>query len=225
MVEQNSQKRELPSSRTIPAAAAVTTSSSKRASTATSKQALTKPPTEISPSAVIADKAILSGTHMITIGTNSVIHPYAKIVSNYGPVTIGDNVVINEKAIVGQAPHDESSNVDTGVYDGVIIEDNVNIGSSSVVEASVVGEGSTIDVEAKVGTGATIGKFCKLSVKSVVAAGGTVQDYITVSHGGHRREDYLLKQNSALRVLRLKRQNDQVELLRRLIPSNLAKWS
>ena len=59
----------------------------------------------------------------------------------------------------------------------------------------------------------------------MVRANDVVEDFTTISHPGLRRPDHLLKFNPNIRALKMKRQKDQVELLRRLIPSNLAKWS
>ncbi|KAK4906240.1 hypothetical protein LTR28_000636, partial [Elasticomyces elasticus] len=48
-----------------------------------------KPPCTIHPSAVISDRAILTGTHPISIAENTVLHPYARIDSTNGPVELG----------------------------------------------------------------------------------------------------------------------------------------
>ncbi|KAL9097170.1 MAG: hypothetical protein Q9165_000597 [Trypethelium subeluteriae] len=218
MSDQVSNNRDSATFKVVPAAATVAAAPPKRVSSATSKPALSKPPTAIHPSAIVAEKAVLTGSHRISIGANSVIHPFARIVSEIGPITIGENVIVNERAVVGGA---RSSGGIEKLPDGnveVCIGDNVTVESSAVVEANMVGEGSIIDVEAKVGIGTRIGK-------ANVDANETMDDFTTLSDPGHRHTDQLLKCNPTIRALRSKRQRDQVELLRRLIPSNLAKWS
>ena len=166
MSNQPSNNRDSATFKVVPPAATVAAAPSRRDSTAPSRPALSKPTTTIYPSAIVAEKAILTGPHRITIGANSAIHPFAKIVSNGGPVTIGENVIIKERAIVGIA--DNGGEVDmreTGNGE-VVLEDSVTIESSAVVEASTIGEGSTIDVGARAGAGARIGKVSGLAARS-----------------------------------------------------------
>ncbi|KAF2233937.1 hypothetical protein EV356DRAFT_502863 [Viridothelium virens] len=225
MSDQVSSNRDSATFKVVPAAATVAAAPSKRVSSTASKPALSKPPTTIHPSAIVAEKAVLTGLYHISIGANSVIHPFARIVSEAGPITIGENVIVNERAVVGGA---RSSDGMERTGDGnveVHIGNSVTVESSAVVEANMIGEGSIIDIEARVGTGARIGKYCKLSPKASVGANETMEDFTTLSDPGRRHTDHLLKCNPTVRALRSKRQKDQVELLRRLIPSNLAKWS
>ncbi|KAL9070639.1 MAG: hypothetical protein Q9157_005739 [Trypethelium eluteriae] len=218
MSDQVSSNRDSATFKVVPAAATVAAAPSKRVSSTASKPALSKPPTTIHPSAIVAEKAVLTGLYHISIGANSVIHPFARIVSEAGPITIGENVIVNERAVVGGA---RSSDGMEKTGDGnveVHIGNSVTVESSAVVEANMIGEGSIIDIEARVGTGARIGK-------ASVGANETMEDFTTLSDPGRRHTDHLLKCNPTVRALRSKRQKDQVELLRRLIPSNLAKWS
>ena len=243
MSDQAPSNRDSATFKVVPAAATVASAPSKRVSSATTKPSLSKPPTTIHPSAVVAEKAILTGPHPITIGANAVIHPFARIVSNAGPVTIGQNVIVNEKAVVGTAGSADEVGLVEGMIKEAVLGDNVTIESSVVVEASTIGEGSTIEIGARVRSGARIGKvshgllytfsntlthglkYCKLSPKASVDANVVLEDYTTFSCPSNSRSDHLLKFNPTIRALKLKRQKDQVELLRRLIPSNLAKWS
>jgi len=108
-------------------------------------------PTSIDPSAVVAKFAVLTGNHPITIGAGAVLHPYSKIISNEGPVVIGEGCVIWEKAVVGiDGGHDSEQSV--------VLGKNVVVESGAVVEAKEVGEGTTIEALAKVGVGARVGK-------------------------------------------------------------------
>ena len=162
MSDDPSNSRDSTTFKVVPAAATIAAAPTKRASAGLAKSAPVKPPTTIHPSAIVAEKAVLSGSHPITIAANTVIHPFARIVSNAGPVTIAENVIVNERAVVGisgdrdGAAENESGNREVHVGAGVTIE------SSAVVEAHVVEEGSVIDVQASVGLGARIGRVSTL---------------------------------------------------------------
>lgn len=78
--------------------------------------------------------------------------------SHVGPVTIGENVIVNEKAVVGIVGEGDEASAVGNTDKEVALGDNVTIESSAAVEASTIGEGSTIDVDARVGIGAMVGK-------------------------------------------------------------------
>jgi len=112
---------------------------------------LPKAPTKLSPHCVVAETAVLTGAHQISVDDNAVIHPRSRIVSSYTPVQIGAGCIINERAIVGLTdPSGDTSKA-------VILGKNVVIESAAIVAASEIGQGSIIGVGAKIGTGATIG--------------------------------------------------------------------
>src|SRR5437667_4625353 len=73
-------------------------SSSKRASLA---PAGPKTPTSLSPSLIIADSASLTGSNLIALGDNTVIHPRARLISTHAPLTVQNLCVICEKSAVG----------------------------------------------------------------------------------------------------------------------------
>ena len=125
-------------------------------SAAASKPA--KPPTTIPSSAVISETATLTGRHHITIGSNTVIHPRCKILSNNGPVIIGAGCIISERSVVGlsSSPAEGLSEEDESLQ--VIIGDGVVIEIGAKVEARIVGEGSCIGVNSHISPGVVIGK-------------------------------------------------------------------
>jgi dynactin 6 len=125
-------------------------SSSKRASTAPPAP---KPPVRFAPALVIAENAALTGTNLISIGLNTVIHPRTKLNSTYAPISIGSNCIIGERSQIGlqSAPSDSQR-------DGVAIENGVVVETGAVVEARKVGEGSVIEINTKIGKDAIIGK-------------------------------------------------------------------
>ena len=123
--------------------------------------AIPKPPTAISSSCVIAETATLVGTGLITISANAVLHPRAKIVSTYGPVTLNEGCVVCERACVGLLTAEEDE--DAPAIAGVTLEKNVTVEAAATVEASFIGEGTIIECGAKIGRGALLGKVCLLS--------------------------------------------------------------
>ena len=131
-------------------------STSEHASAASSKPA--KSPTTISSSAVISETATLTGRHHITIGSNTVIHPRCKILSNNGPVIIGSGCIISERSVVGLSisPAERLSEKDESLQ--IVIGDSVVIEIGAKVEARIVDEGSCIGVNSHVSPGVVIGK-------------------------------------------------------------------
>ena len=130
-------------------------------STATRRPVSTipKPPTAITPSCVIAETATLVGTGLITISANAVLHPRAKIVSTYGPVTLSEGCIVCERACVGLLTAEDDE--DAPGIAGVTLEKNVTVEAAATVEASFIGEGSIIECGAKIGRGALLGKvYC-----------------------------------------------------------------
>jgi dynactin-6 len=124
--------------------------SSKRAST---MPAPPKPPTSLASSLIIAEHASLTGTHLITLGSNTVVHPRARFNSTHAPITVGSNCIICERSSIGF-----QSEAAANERQGILIENGVVIEVGAVVEARMVGEGTIIEVQAKIGKGAVLGK-------------------------------------------------------------------
>lgn len=112
-----------------------------------------KPPTSLSSTLVIADNASLTGTHLITLGSNTVVHPRTKLSSAFAPIKIGSGCIISERSSVGL----QSEPAEDG-REGVVIDNGVIVEVGAVVEAKRVGEGCVIEVNAKIGKGAVVGK-------------------------------------------------------------------
>lgn len=127
-------------------------SSSKRAST---MPAAPKPPTSLASSLVIAEQASLTGTHLITLGANTVIHPRAKLSSAHAPITIGSNCIISERSIIGLQVANANER------EGVVIDNGVVVEVGALIEAKHVGEGCHIEVNARIGKRSVLGKVCK----------------------------------------------------------------
>lgn len=117
----------------------------KRPSAAVSAEVVPKPPCTIHPSAIVADKATITGSHAVELGEHTVLHPFAKIRAESGKVTIGRSSIVCETAVVG-------GECDVQIGDGVVI------GSGAMIEAKTIGNGTIIEARVKIGRGAVIGK-------------------------------------------------------------------
>ncbi|KAJ9618718.1 hypothetical protein H2203_008922 [Taxawa tesnikishii (nom. ined.)] len=180
---------------------------------------LPRPPCTIHPSAIISDKAIISGTYPVTIGENTVVHPYAKLSTANAPVVIGAHCIIAERASVGLG-----SRSGEGLDFVVTVEDGVSIETGASVAGKRVGESSVVEVNGEVGAGAVVGKFCKISACCNVPAGESLPDFTVVFGFGQRRVDTTMKTREDVRELKQKGQLMHIDALKRLVPSNTAKW-
>ncbi|KAI1847641.1 hypothetical protein JX266_006493 [Neoarthrinium moseri] len=192
--------------------------SNKRQSILPRVQAGPKAPVNFSSSITIADTAILTGNHTINISSDSVIHPRSKLDSSGGRVTIGRRCIVHERTHVGApgpAPPSSSASF------GVLLEDYVTVEVAAVIESgeTTIAEGCLIGIGARIGRGAQLGKHCTITAKSVVSPGERVPDYTVVYSNGVRRLD-----KRGVNDLKNKAQARQIEVLRRLIPSNPAKF-
>ncbi|KAK4938773.1 hypothetical protein LTR28_009521 [Elasticomyces elasticus] len=178
-----------------------------------------KPPCTIHPSAIISDRAILTGTHPISIAENTVLHP------TNGPVELGRGCIVADNAVVGMAKRE----ADGAVGAGLVLEDDVVVESGAVVRARVVGRGTVVEVKAVVGQGVVIGEYSKITPLSTVQPNTTLPAYTVVLQGATtttitQRTDTSTKTNPAIREMKARGHAQQLDLLRRLIPSNTAKW-
>lgn len=114
-----------------------------------------KPPTSLASTLIIAEQASLTGTHLITLGGNTVVHPRSKLNSTYAPITVGSNCIISERSSIGlqTAPGDDK--------EGVIIDNGVVVEVGAIIEAKRIRDGCHIEVNAKIGKGAVLGKVCE----------------------------------------------------------------
>lgn len=114
-----------------------------------------KPPVNFS-SLTISDNALLQGTHSITMQAETVVHPRARFDSHLGSILVGRRCIVHERAHVGARPADMAS----ARPGGVVLGDYVVVEVGSRVEAgeTEIGEGSTLHVGSRIGSGAKIGK-------------------------------------------------------------------
>ncbi len=118
-------------------------------------QAGPKPPVQFSSSITIADSALLTGSHPITISTESVVHPRARLDSLGGRVTIGCRCIVHERTTIG-AVGTQGKITEHGVTLGDYV--TVEVGASIEAGDTVIGDGTTVGVGAKIGAGAVVGK-------------------------------------------------------------------
>ncbi|KAI1095513.1 trimeric LpxA-like protein [Rostrohypoxylon terebratum] len=193
-------------------------SSSKRQSIVPRVHSGPKAPVNFSQSIIIADSALLTGNHTINISSESVVHPRAKLDSSNGRITIGRRCIVHERTSIGQLSADPRPSESR---DGVFIGDYATIEVGSVLESggTQIGDGCLIGVGSKVGKGAKLGKHCTLTPQSVVQPFEVIPDFTVIYSNGTRRID-----KRGVSELKNKAQARQIEVLRRLIPSNPNKF-
>ncbi|KAJ3568350.1 hypothetical protein NPX13_g6454 [Xylaria arbuscula] len=193
-------------------------SSSKRQSVLPRVQSGPKAPVNFSSSITIADSALLTGNHTINVSSESVVHPRARLDSANGRITIGRRCIVHERTTIGAASADPTPSESR---DGVVISDYATVEVGAVIESggTIIGEGCQVGVGCRVGKGAQLGKHCVLTPKSVIAPGEVVPDLTVVYSNGTRRLD-----KRGITDLKNKAQARQIEILRKLIPSNPAKF-
>ncbi|PKS11353.1 hypothetical protein jhhlp_003115 [Lomentospora prolificans] len=175
-----------------------------------------KPPVKLSSTLTIADSAILTGIHSIVIMSESVVHPRCRLESMVGSLLVGKRCIIHERTHIGACPA-----TGDGMGGGVTVGDYATIEATSVIEAggTDIGEGTVVGVGARVCAGARIGKNCTISPKTIIAPGEEIPDFTVVLPGGVKRLD-----RREMGDMRHRAQVRQIEVLRRLIPTNLAKF-
>ncbi|KAF2089475.1 trimeric LpxA-like protein, partial [Saccharata proteae CBS 121410] len=186
-------------------------SASKRSSTAHPRA-----PVVIHHRAIIANHALLTGHHPISISVGAVLHPYCKISSLHAPVAIEEGCIIGEKAQIGLG--------NGGTMKGLKLAKNVVVDSSAIVEATQVGEGTHIGAGAKLGMGAVIGKYCTIAPQTVVLPNEEVPDFTVLFGAGQRRLNTTMQNRLKVTEQRNRGQKKQLDALALLIPSDIAKW-
>lgn len=221
---------------TDPTAATRRQQSSSAVSSRTAASAGPRPPCTIHSSAIISDKAIITGTYPVSIGENSVLHPYSKISSAVAPISIGRNCIIAERAAVGLAQESRDDNKQSTVELG----DNISVEAGAIVEARLLDDGTIVDVDATAGRGTStgkvmglviqrmitrtdLGKFCKISAACTISH-EHLPDYTIIYGRNERRIDTTVQSREDIKALKIKGHLMQIDNLKRLIPSNTAKW-
>jgi dynactin-6 len=207
----------------------------------------------LDPSVLIAQHAQITGTHPITLGPNTILHPHSKISSALAPVVLGEGVVVYERAKVGvgmgaeldadsrrssMASARSSASVRT---EGTMLGKNVVVESNAIVEAAEVGEGTVIEVGAVLGRACVIGKvgtlshfcrgitntkqYCTISPSSIVPPNTRLPDYTVVYSGFEQRIDKTLLLRPEILEAKTAVHAKQLDMFKKLVPNNIAKWA
>ncbi|KAF1931447.1 trimeric LpxA-like protein [Didymella exigua CBS 183.55] len=174
----------------------------------------------IDPTALVAQHAQLTGSFPITIGPGAVLHPHARVNSAGCVVVLGEGVVLFERARVGV-----EGELGRSAGEDVVLGRNVVVETGAVVEGREVGEGSVVEVGAVVGRGAVVGKYCTVSAASVVPPYTTLPDFTVVFSGSQKRVDKTLQQRPDILEQKMAVHQKQLDMFRRLIANNIAKWT
>jgi UDP-3-O-[3-hydroxymyristoyl] glucosamine N-acyltransferase len=149
----------------------------------------------IDPGVVVgAGAEIGAGT---VVGANTVIGPEVRIGRSceIGPnasimhALLGDRVVIEAGARLGQEGATATGSIRPPSLGRVIVQDGVRIGAGTVIDRgverdTVVGEGTQIDGQVRVGRDATVGRHCSIAAQSGIANRAKLGDGITFGSSG-----------------------------------------
>ncbi|KAK7547751.1 trimeric LpxA-like protein [Phyllosticta citricarpa] len=180
--------------------------------------ALPKPPVSVHESAIIANHAVLTGHHTITIMAGAIIHPQAKISSLHGPVVIDEGCIVYEAATVG------ITDLEGDHGRGVMLDKNVVVESGAIVEAALVGENTVVGTNSRVGFSAVVGKFCHLAPGTSLAPGAELTDFTVLFGPNLRRPNVTLESRERVMQMKKKSHQRQLHTQTKLIPDNSAKW-
>ena len=144
----------------------------------------------VSNNAIIGEGTIIQPNVFIgdnvSIGKNCVIHPNVTIYSNS---VIGNNVTIHANTVLGADAFyykNRPEGFDKLISGGrVILEDNVDIGSSCTIDKGVTGDttigtGTKIDNQVHVGHDTIIGKKCLIASQTGIAGCVIIEDEVTI---------------------------------------------
>jgi carbonic anhydrase/acetyltransferase-like protein (isoleucine patch superfamily) len=117
----------------------------------------------------IADSAFIhEGSYIIgdvEIGENSNVWPCAVIRGDFGKITIGDNVAIEDNCVI----HSGTPNIDSNP--DLEIGDNVSIGHGAVINCRKIGSHVLIGINATILHDVEIGDFCIIGAGAMVSQG------------------------------------------------------
>ncbi len=123
----------------------------------------------ISPGAIVCNESELVGE--ISIGTRTVVHPKAKIIAEAGPIIIGENNLIEERARIVNARDPDASATATKV---MIIGNNNVFEVDCTSNALKIGDFNTLESKSVIGrlteltNGCIVGAGCSLKTEEVL---------------------------------------------------------
>jgi UDP-3-O-[3-hydroxymyristoyl] glucosamine N-acyltransferase len=166
---------------------------------------------EIHSSAIIHPKARIANNCFIgplTYVGNCDINEGTIIEGNcyiYDNVVIGKNVKIKAGSVVGGDGFGYQRNSE-GVFEkfpqigGVVIKDNVDIGSNTCIDCGALGytvieEGTKIDNNVQISHNVKVGKHCAIIANTVIAGSTTIGDYTWVAPSSTIRDQLNIGKN------------------------------
>ncbi|EXJ95272.1 hypothetical protein A1O1_00392 [Capronia coronata CBS 617.96] len=150
----------------------------------TSSSSSARPPVTLGQTTHLDPGAYVRGSHGITIGEQTLIHPRAQLIATHGPLSIGDRCIISEKSIIGgplespstlppasgsgssllpapQKPvdqdNDESDPMKTTIYPNVYIH-----AYSRVHAGATIKEAAVVEAHVTIFAGVTVGSHAKI---------------------------------------------------------------
>lgn len=124
----------------------------------------------IHPTAVIAQTAVVSGD--VTIGPDCQVLHGAVVTAEGGPITLGENVIVMENAVVRASPADP-----------VHIGDHTLIGPGATVSGATIGDEVFLATGTRVFNGAHVGDRCEVRINGTVHLRTTLPDDTVVPIG------------------------------------------
>jgi len=153
---------------------------------------LDKPPHVFDETSRIHPSAVIGRN--VNIGMNTIVGPSVKIgddsyignhVEIHANVEIGKNCVVKSQAVIGQPgfgfePDENNNYLRVPHIGGVIIQNNVEIGSCSTISSGTV-DPTTIDDYTKIDDHVHIGHNAKIGKNNIIAAGVVVSGSVKTS--------------------------------------------
>lgn len=154
----------------------------------------------IHPSSIIQDN--------VHLGKNVTIHENVVIYDN---TTIGNNVTIHANTVIGKTGfgYEKDEETDSWVQfphiGGVVIEDEVSIGSGVVIDRgaldnTIVGKGSKIDNLVHIAHGVKIGKNCLIIACAEISGSVRIGDNVWIAPNVSVRENLTIGSNSLVGI-------------------------
>lgn len=153
-----------------------------------------KAPLKADATATIADTAVFQGTHPVTIGAGTIIHPRARFYAYEGPIYVGDGCIISEKAVIGAAPSGSSSSSSSTSHSKdtpTRLSYFVTIGpQSTILPGAHIHSSATIEALVTISRHADIASHAKVCSGSTIPPHGKVDEWVVVwgSGIGQRRK-------------------------------------
>ncbi|GMG01186.1 unnamed protein product [Aspergillus oryzae var. brunneus] len=158
------------------------------ASASSSPAPTPRAPVTIHPTTTVTDTVILHGTHPISIGAGTIVHPRAKFYSYEGPIIIGENCIISEKSTIGAAPTQPPSFLrESRTSDGlpVRISSCVTVGPlATILPGAHIHSAVTIEALATVHRRVSIGAHSKICSGCEVSDNVKIRDWTVVWGSG-----------------------------------------